>query len=184
MKKLIVVFVIFFSMSLTAQESKKWLIGVGVNFIDNTNSQDDNYLDVSNWSSTMSVSKLSVQYAVNTNFSLASEFTLNKLGSNKIHNSKTIANNLAYFGWDINARYNTASLLKLPSKYTIEPIVGLGLSSTDGNSNQSFNTGLSLGYFFNDTYGVRLQTVGKFASEQNTVGNNMIQHALELVFRL
>jgi hypothetical protein len=43
---------------------------------------------------------------------------------------------------------------------------------------------LSLAYFFNDTYGVRLQTVGKFASEQNTVGNNMIQHALELVFRL
>ena len=31
---------------------------------------------------------------------------------------------------------------------------------------------------------VRFQTLGKFAFDQNTVGNNMIQHSLELVFKL
>jgi hypothetical protein len=91
---------------------------------------------------------------------------------------------MAYFGMDLNARYNVASWLKLPSKYALEPMVGVGASWTDGTPNKSVNAGLSIGYQINDIYGIRLQTLGKFASEQNTVGNNMIQHSVELYFNL
>lgn len=185
MKKLIFVFTCMFVLNAFAQETNKWTVGVGINFIDNTNSQDDNYVNVSNWNSTYSLSKLTVQYEFVKDFSLSSEFTLNRLEKDKEHNGTSIESNLAYFGWDFNGRYNTASFLKLPKKYTIEPILGVGLSWTDGTPNQSINTGLSLGYFFNDYYGLRLQTQGKFASNTTAVvGNNMIQHSLEFVIRL
>lgn len=184
MKKIAIVLVCLLTLSVSAQESNKWTIGVGVNFIDNTNSQDDNYFDVSNWNSTLSVSKLTAQYEFATNFALSSEFTLNKLDSGKMQNGGEIASNLSYFGWDLNTRYNTASLMKLSSKFSIEPVAGFGLSWTDSTPNQSVNAGLSLGYFFNESYGIRFQTLGKFASDENTVGNNMIQHSLELVFKL
>lgn len=184
MKKSIFILALLFSVSISAQETKKWMIGIGVNFIDNTNSQDDNYLDVSNWNATMSVSKLTAQYAITKNFAVSSEFTLNTIDSNKDQNGGKITTDLAYFGCDLNARYNTASLLKLSSKYSLEPIMGLGFLWADNNPNQSANVGFSLGYFFNDSYGVRFQTLGKFASDENNVGNNMIQHALELVFKL
>ena len=45
--------------------------------------------------------------------------------SNFVQNGESIAVNMAYFGVDLNARYNVANWLKLPSKYSIEPLVGL-----------------------------------------------------------
>lgn len=185
MKKIVLAIIFLFTLSVSAQDAKKWTVGVGVNFIDNSNSQNGNYFNVSNWNSTLSVSKLSAQYEFYKNFSASSEFTFNRLEKDKDQNGGVIENNLSYFGWDFNGRYNTAGLFKLPSKYVIEPVVGVGLSWTDGISNQSLNAGLAFGYFFNDVYGVRLQTLGKFASEtETTVGNNMIQHSIELIFKL
>lgn len=185
MKKITFFILYLFVLNASAQESNKWLVGVGINFIDNTNSQDDNYFNVSNWNSTMSLSKITVQYNFINDISLASEFTLNRLDKGKEHNGTTIGSNLSYFGWDLNGRYNVASLLNIQKKYSIEPILGVGFSWTGGTPNQSVNSGLSLGYFFNDYYGIRLQTQGKFAFEtDSTVGNNMIQHSLEFIIRL
>lgn len=185
MKKITFFILYLFVLNASAQESNKWLVGVGINFIDNTNSQDDNYFNVSNWNSTYSISKLTIQYEFVKDFSLSSEFTLNRLDKGKEHNGTTIGSNLSYFGWDLNGRYNVASLLNIPKKYSLEPILGVGFSWTGGTPNQSVNSGLSLGYFFNDYYGIRLQTQGKFAFEtDSTVGNNMIQHSLEFILRL
>lgn len=185
MKKIVLAIIFLFTLSVSAQDAKKWTVGVGVNFIDNSNSQNGNYFNVSNWNSTLSVSKLSAQYEFYKNFAVSSEFTFNRLDKDKDQNGGVIESNLSYFGWDFNGRYNTTGLFKLPSKYVIEPVVGVGLSWTDGISNQSLNAGLAFGYFFNDVYGVRLQTLGKFASETDTtVGNNMIQHSIELIFKL
>ena len=187
MKKIIFLTAVLFATVSVAQKVKnetKWAIGAGVNFIDNTNSQNNNYLDVSNWNSTLSFSKLSVQYFYSSKLSVSSEFTINKLDKRKSQNGGEINVNRAYFGIDINARYNIASYIKFPNKFSLAPVVGLGNSWTDAIPNQSLNTGLAIGYKFNDTYGIRLQTLGKFAKDKNTVGNNMIQHALELYFNL
>lgn len=84
----------------------------------------------------------------------------------------------------MNARYDVASLLKFPSKFSVEPLVGFVTNWTDGALNQSFNTGMTIGYQIDATYGVRLQTVSKFATENNTLGNNMIQHSIEFLIKL
>jgi hypothetical protein len=187
MKKVVILAFLMVASVTFAQETKKqskWVIGVGANFIDNTNRMDNNFVNVSNWNATLGVSKLSAQYFYNSKFSVSSEFSLNRLDKDVLQNGESIAVNMAYFGVDLNARYNVANWLKLPSKYSLEPLVGLGASWTDSTPNQSVNTGLSIGYQINDIYGIRLQTLGKFASEQNTVGNNMIQHSFELYFNL
>lgn len=187
MKKVVVIALLMVASVTFAQETKKqskWVIGVGANFIDNTNSKDNNFANVSNWNATIGVSKLSAQYYYTSKLSLSSEFSLNRLDKDVMQNGASVDVNMAYYGMDLNARYNVASLFKLPSKYTLEPMVGVGASWTDGTPNKSVNTGLSIGYQINDIYGIRLQTLGKFASEQNTVGNNMIQHSVELYFNL
>ena len=74
----------------TREDIKKWVIGVGVNFIDNNNSEDNNYMDVSNWNSTLSISKLGVQYYYDDAFSLATEFSLNRLDRGIRQNSGNI----------------------------------------------------------------------------------------------
>lgn len=173
-----------FSFAQETKKESKWVIGAGVNFIDNTSSGINEYLNYSNWNATLGFSKLSVQYYYNTNLSVSSEFTINKLDKDVDQNGQSIDANLSYFGFDLNARYNVAGMMKLPNKFSVEPILGVGNSWTSGNSNQSLNTGLSLGYQINETYVIRVQTLGKFASEKNTVGNNMIQHSLELYFKL
>ena len=187
MKKVVILALLMVSTFSFAQETKKeskWVIGAGVNFIDNTSSGNNEYFNFSNWNATLGFSKLSVQYFYNTNLSVSSEFTINRLDKGVDQNGQSIDANLSYFGFDLNARYNVAGLMKLPSKFSVEPILGVGNAWTSGNPNQSFNTGLSLGYQINETYGVRVQTLGKFAAEKYTVGNNMIQHSLELYFKL
>jgi hypothetical protein len=187
MKKVVILAWLMVSTFSFAQETKKeskWAIGAGVNFIDNTSSGNNEYFNFSNWNATLGFSKLSVQYFYNTNLSFSSEFTMNRLDKDVKQNEQTIDTNLSYFGFDLNARYNIAGLMKLPSKFVVEPILGVGNAWTSGISNQSLNTGISLGYQITEKYGVRVQTLGKFAAEQNTVGNNMIQHSLELYFKL
>jgi hypothetical protein len=187
MKKFILFALFSFSCGSFAQEAttdSKWAVSFGVNFIDNTNSQDNNYLDFSNWNSTYTFSKFSAQYFYNSNFSVSSEFSINKLERTKMQNGGTINENLSFYAIDVNARYNVGSYLKLPNRFSLEPIVGVGNYWTDNAPNQSLNTGLAIGYQFNEDYGLRFQTLGKFASEKQTVGNNMIQHSLELYFRL
>lgn len=187
MKKVFLSVLVFLSTLVVAQNDKnnsKWAVGFGFNFIDNTNSQGNNYLNVSEWNSTYTFSKVSLQYFYNQKFSASSEFTINKLDNEKLQNGGYISDNLSYFGVDFNARYNTASYLKLPSKFCVEPVLGVGFSWTDRSPNQSLNTGLALGYQFNNVYALRLQTLGKFAAEKNVTGNNMIQHSLELLINL
>jgi hypothetical protein len=187
MKKILFFSLLSFSLSSFAQEvttDSKWAIGFGVNFIDNSNSLDNNYLDSTNWNTTYMFSKFSAQYFYNSKFSVSSEFTINKFDRAKMQNGGTISENLSFYAIDLNARYNVGSYLKLPNRFSLEPIVGVGNSWTDYAPNQSLNTGFAIGYQFNEFYGLRLQTLGKFASEKQTVGNNMIQHSLELYFRL
>jgi hypothetical protein len=69
----------------------------------------------------LGVSKLSAQYFYNSKFSVSSEFSLNRLDKDVLHNGESIAVNMAYFGVDLNACYNVASWFKLPSKYALEP---------------------------------------------------------------
>ena len=184
MKNVLLALVCLATLSVSAQEEKKWVISVGVNFIDNTNSEDNNYLDVSNWNSTLSVSKLGVQYYFDEAFSLGSEFSLNRLDRDIRQNGGNIDANKIYFALDLNARYDVASLLKFPSKFSVEPLVGFGTNWTDSIPNQSLNAGMTIGYQIDATYGIRVQTVGKFAAENNTLGNNMIQHSIEFLIKL
>jgi hypothetical protein len=187
MKKAVVLALLMVASVTFAQETKKtskWIIGVGINFIDNTNSIDNNYVNVSEWNATMGVSKLSAQYFFNSKFSVSSEFSLNRFNKDVMQNGGTIDVNKSYFGVDFNARYNVAELLKLPAKYAVEPVVGVGNSWTGTHPNQSLNTGLAIGYQINSYYGIRVQTLGKFASEKYTLGNNLIQHSLEFYFNL
>lgn len=170
--------------SLSAQEKNDWIIGLGVNVIDNTNSKDDNYFNVSNWNAVTSISKLSAQYFVKSNLSVSSEFTLNMLHKNNMQNGVYLDTNAAYFGLDFNIRYNTVNWLGLSDKFQVEPLAGFGFSWAGTIPNNSVNTGLSLGYFINDSYGIRIQTLGKFTLDESKVGNNMIQHSLELIIKL
>jgi len=62
---------------------------------------------------------------------------------------------------------------------------GLGIFNID-KTNMSANLGGGVLYWFNDKFGVRLRSLGKFAfnADENLNTNNHFQHNLELVFVL
>jgi hypothetical protein len=50
-------------------------------------------------------------------------------------------------------------------------------------TNQTGNLGLGFNFWFQPNLGLRLQTLGKFGFEENTLLNNHIQHTAELVLK-
>ena len=63
MKKVVILALLMVSAFSFAQETKKeskWVIGAGFNFIDNTSSGENEYLNFSNWNATLGFSRLSV----------------------------------------------------------------------------------------------------------------------------
>jgi hypothetical protein len=188
MKKLVVLFLLLSSLAVEAQENTpnakpKWIIGFGVNFIDNT-ANNKQFLNFSNKLDYLpSVSKVSFERLMSEQFSLEGSMVINKLSANKIQNGSTINEDQDYFGLDLNGKFYFGKEFIKWSAFDPYLVAGFGLNKVGDNTGQSSNLGLGFNFWFNPNIGVRMQSQGKFSFNQIINLNNHIQHSAEIVFK-
>lgn len=184
MKKIITVLALVISTLAVAQESSKWTVGVGVNVIDNSSTADGVFFQSKDWNILPVISKFSIGYEVKENLTVAGEIALNKYSSNNQHNgSYDLASDVSFVGIDLNAKYNVDHFFTDSKKFDASVIGGFGSFWVDGVSNQSLNPGLALDFWLGEDYGIRLQTLGRVAFDNEKFGNNHIQHSIEFILK-
>ena len=189
MKKIAVVVVLLatsfgFAQVDQNEENKKWTFGVGINSIDNTSKIDDQYLNSDkNWNNVSSLSKISAERSLGSNFAVEASLSYNKISKDKPQNGMTIINDLNYFALDVNGKFYFDDYIAKQSSVDAYVVVGAGAWTADNKTNQSGNLGLGLAFWMAKGVGLRLQTLGKFASDQEQAVNNHIQHSVEVVFK-
>jgi hypothetical protein len=189
MKNLFVLFLLCtafagFSQENAATQDSKWTLGLGANFIDNTSSMNNQFLNSSkNWNFIPSFSIFSVERSFSENLSVSSTIALNVISSDKLQNGISIPEDVNYYGLDINGKFFFDDFIVKQSKIDSYVVLGLGINSVDDVTNQSGNLGLGFNFWFQPNLGLRLQTVGKYGFEQETLLNNHIQHSAELVLK-
>jgi hypothetical protein len=189
MKKIAVLVLVFatsfgFAQIDQNQENKKWTFGFGINSIDNNSSFNEQFLNSNkNWNNVSSLSKFSVERALGSNFSVDAAITYNRISKEKLQNGIAITNDLNYFALDVNGKFYFDNYISEQSKVDAYVLAGVGIWSADDVSNQSGNLGLGFAFWIQPGLGLRLQTVGKFAADQEQTINNHIQHSVELVFK-
>ena len=173
-----------FSQQNGNSQDAKWTIGLGANFIDNTSTDDNQFLETSkNWNSISALSLFSVERSFSEKLSLSSTIAMNVISSKKLQNGMTIAEDLNYYGLDINGKFFFDDYIISQSKIDAYVVLGLGINSVDAVTNQSGNFGLGLNFWFQPNLGLRIQSLGKYGFEQNTLLNNHIQHSAELILK-
>ena len=173
-----------FSQEEKKEEIKNWTIGFGVNFIDNTGSLNNQFLNVSDhWNSIQSISKVSVERSFTNLFSAEAALTINKLSIDKLQNGTTIVSDLNYAAIDFSGKFYFDEFIIKKSNIDSYVIIGAGVNSANSIYNGTGNFGLGLNIWFLPNLGFRVQTIGKYAFEQKEICNNHIQHSAELVFK-
>lgn len=166
------------------EEIKKWTVGFGINFIDNTSTLNNQYLNSSKqWNFIPTLSVFSVERSLSENFSLASVVAMNVLSSKKLQNGIIIAEDANYYGLDVNGKFFFDDYIVSQSKIDTYLVLGLGINSVDDVTNQSGNYGLGINFWIQPNLGLRIQTLGKYGFEQETLLNNHIQHTAELILK-
>lgn len=185
MKKIITLFALAISTFAVAQESSKWTIGVGVNVIDNTSTDDAVFFQTKDWNFVPVVSKFSATYDVKEHLAIGGEVAINKYSAKNEHNgvNTELTSDAGFVGLDLNARYNVDHHFTHAKWFDASVIGGLGMFWVDGEPNQSITPGLALDFWLGEGYGIRLQTLGRVAFDNNKLGNNHIQHSVEFIFK-
>lgn len=183
MKKTALILVCLFALSVSAQETKKWVFGFGINSVDNTLTYENQYFSTSNWNTTPFVSSFTVDRKFDNNFTVGTNLSMNVYDSKNLQNGTTITRDLTYLALDVNAKYTFDQHFMDVKWFDASIVGGAGLGWLDGKNNQFFNTGLALDFWFNEAVGLRLQTLGKFAFDNEQVFNNHVRHSAEIVVK-
>ena len=163
----------------------KWRFGFGFNMINNTGTADNRHFDIDDMNAIPFISSFSLDYKYSEAFCFGGVLSLNELSSKKMQNGMFISEDYTYIAFDVNAKYTFDQHLVDVRWFDASLVGGAGIFLVDNKGNQSFNVGLALDFWFTSSVGLRLQTLGKFASDtDSTVANNMIQHSAEFIFKL
>ena len=183
MKKAALILVFLFALSLSAQESEKWVFGFGINGIDNTATMDNQYFSSKNWNIVPFISSFTLDRKLNNNFTAGANLSMNVYDAENLQNGMMISRDLTYLAVDANAKYTFDQLFMDVKWFDASVVGGAGLAFLDGKTNQFFNSGLALDFWFKDAVGLRLQTLGKFAFDNEQLFNNHIRHSAEIVVK-
>ena len=189
MKNLFTLFLLFTVFVSFGQENgntqnSKWTIGLGVNFIDNTSTLNNQFLNSSkHWNFIPALSIFSVERSFSEKVSVSSSIAMNVISSEKLQNGTTLAEDVNYYGLDINGKFFFDDYIVKQSKIDSYVVLGLGINYVDDVTNQTGNFGLGLNFWLQPNLGLRLQSVGKYGFDQNVLLNNNIQHSAELILK-
>lgn len=188
MKKILTILSCCFALIGLAQEKQtkekeKWVFGSGINFIDNSATTYNQYFKTKNWNAIPFISSFSVDRKLENNLAIGVNLSMNQYQANNIHNGNSISRDLTYFVINANAKYNFDQHITDLKWFDASVLAGAGFGWLGGENNQFLNTGLTLDFWLSNTVGMRLQTIGKFAIDNDQLFNNHIQHTAEFILK-
>ncbi len=189
MKKLYLLLLLFVAKVLCgyAQENDPWVLGIGMNVVDNSGSRFEELMDIeNNWNLSQFI-KATVEKRFEYDYGIELTGSLNRFEKSKKINSQTNDNNVNYFAVDIMLKDYFTNYWSDPrkAKYTGYIIGGWGGNFFDGIINNSLNIGFGLNRRINFHTWLSFQTLGKFSIDDNTPGNaNHLQHSVTVIFWL
>lgn len=195
-KTYLLILISFISLSAIAQgegsgfgPDHKWTIGLGANIIDNDGLGSDKAFKTSEWN----LYKYPIIFSAERKWSdlLATSFSIsfNQFDKESLQDGIYTNKDLLYIALDLNGQLYFDQFLLKTSKTNdwldAYVIAGVGLPIIASEVNGSFNTGLGLNFWVKKNWGIRLQTVGKFAFDHGDNNHsNHIQHSLSAIIRL
>ncbi len=176
--------VLFFQLSLLAQESNPIVVSAGFNIVDNSGSRFNELLNVTeNWNVARNI-KVAVEKRFKYDFGAEAALSLNKFNSGKKINSETNDGDLNYLSLDFMVKNYTTNYYQNTKRAFYEGYFtgGFGANLIGRELAKTLNFGLGLNIKINHELRISLQTMGKFSIDSATSGNaNHIQHSITLI---
>lgn len=184
---LCILFFVLKASFIYAQENHPWVVGLGVNVVDNSGSRFDELLDVeNNWNLSRLV-KGTLEKRFTYDYGVELSMSLNRFTVGKKINSTAISQEVNYFAVDIMAKNYTTNYWQdaRHAKYTGYIIGGWGGNFFNNVINNTINIGLGLNIRLGVYMWLNFQTLGKFSIDNNTPGNaNHLQHSISTILWL
>ena len=161
-----------------------WTIGFGVNVVDNSGAQ--NPFNTKNWNFSRPWI-IEGGYQFRPNWAINGAVSINKLTTDNLHNNQPIFKDSNLFALDVTVQYmydhwftNTPRI----DPFEAYVVSGLGFTNVFGDDVFMFDFGLGFNLWLVQDVGIRLQSMGKFAFNDNSKYlNNYIQHSVQLIYR-
>jgi len=183
-----------------AQENSQWILGFGVNALNNSGDVTKNLTKADNWTFARIPFYLSAELIFDGQFSVGSILSLNYFTDGKFMNGEKIigedqgGNDAGYMAFDMNVKYSFSKLL---NSNAFEPyaFIGAGVShfgdyKTQENPTEliedisifTFNAGFGMNYWFSSTWGVNLNATGKWGVA--TISTNHLQSSIGVLYHI
>lgn len=183
-----------------AQENSQWILGFGVNALNNSGDVTKNLTKADSWTFARIPFYLSAELIFDGQFSVGSILSLNYFTDGKFMNGEKIigedqgGNDAGYMAFDMNVKYSFSKLL---NSNAFEPyaFIGAGVSHFGDYKIQenpteliedisifTFNAGLGMNYWFSSTWGVNLNATGKWGVA--TASTNHLQSSIGVLYHI
>jgi OOP family OmpA-OmpF porin len=163
----------------------KCVFSIGWNIVDNTSTRNNDFLD---WNQHYNVvpflSKISLDRSWNQTISTNVAFTYSRLYKENYQNGET--NEILtvdYFALDVLGKLYVDQFFFKSNWLDVHLCAGVGMNYADKDYNKTFNAGAGLDFWIFPRWGLRFQTLGKWAFNQALLANNHIQHSAEVLHR-
>ncbi|WP_179318059.1 outer membrane beta-barrel protein [Winogradskyella helgolandensis] len=191
MKKFILIaLLVSFSISSFAQRNSRanddWYLSIGVNAINSLGTRSP-FNSPSDWAFDLPISA-AAEYNWSDTFAIEQSVTFNGFTEDTEIDGTELSKDYTYISFDTNVKYYFGQFI-FPNLDWLEihANAGVGFFHID-ETNISANLGGGVLFWLNAnrTFGLRLQTTGKFAFNHPESGfdNNHFQHHLQVVFKL
>ena len=182
------------------QENSQWILGFGVNALNNSGDVTKNLTKADNWTFAKIPFYLSAELIFDGQFSVASTLSLNYFTDGKFMNGEKIigedqgGNDAGYLAFDTNVKYSFSKLL---NSNAFEPyaFIGAGVSHFGDYKTQenpaeliedisifTFNAGFGMNYWFSSTWGVNLNATGKWGVAATST--NHLQSSIGVLYHI
>ena len=182
------------------QENSQWILGFGVNALNNSGDVTKNLTKADNWTFAKIPFYLSAELIFDGQFSVASTLSLNYFTDGKFMNGEKIigedqgGNDAGYLAFDTNVKYSFSKLL---DSNAFEPyaFIGAGVSHFGDYKTQenpaeliqdisifTFNAGFGMNYWFSSTWGVNLNATGKWGVAATST--NHLQSSIGVLYHI
>ncbi|MFB9054519.1 outer membrane beta-barrel protein [Formosa undariae] len=183
-------FILFFLMFSTLAYSQfrgreTWVFSAGINVLDNSAFQDP-LKGTEKWSFNTPFT-FGAEYRFDEDFTISPMLSFNSVDEvyeDEAHGGRGIIEGGTYFSFDVNAKFYFDKYIAENDKIDAYVGLGAGYFNVADESNGSGNVALGLRYWFSSQWGLRLQSLAKFAFDDDKVyANNNFIHSLEVLYR-
>ncbi len=160
-----------------------WLVGLGLNAVDDSNGGIGNFFKVKeSWNSVPYPSRISIGQYYDNGLGIEAIISINTYKVGKIINDTINTEESSYFGMDGRVSYDLNKLLKKNGWFNPYIGVGGGITSADNFPRGTYNASLGIRTWFTNNLALDINTTVKWPIQGYDV-NSHLQHAASLVYK-